>query len=167
MGNIWSSLISAASMPPSVPLNFNADTGSAVPAANTITMAGGNGIDTTATGSTVTFNATGGGIQWTEVTGTSVNAAVNNAYILNNAGLVTVNLPGTFAVGDVIRCVGKGAGLYVVDAPAGDTVIYGSSVTSSGGTLTATNAGDCIEIVGTVANTTWTVMSSVGSFTIA
>lgn len=167
MGNIWSSLISAASTPPSGPLSFQTDSGTATPAANVVDVLGGLGCATTGSGNTITINVTGVGSGWTEVTGTSVNAAVNNGYILNNAGLVTVNLPATFAVGDVIRCVGKGSGLYVVDAPAGDTIIFGSSATSSGGTLTATNANDCIEIVGTTANTTWTVRNSVGNFTVA
>ena len=41
----------------SVPTTFNADSGSATPAANTLILAGGtNGIDTTASGNTVTFN---------------------------------------------------------------------------------------------------------------
>lgn len=104
---------------------------------------------------------------WTEVTDASVNAAVGNGYILNNAGLLTVNLPATFAVGDEIRFCGKGAGLYVLDAPAGDTIHFGNQNTSSGGTVTATNRYDTIHILGTVADTEWTVLTSVGNFTIA
>jgi hypothetical protein len=150
----------------SVPTTFNADSGSATPAANILTVTGGVGATTTGSGSTLTIDVSGGGLTWNEETGASVNAAVNNGYITNNGGGVTVNLPGTFAVGDVIRVAGK-AGLWIVDAPAGDTVQIGNTATSSGGTLTATNAGDCLEIVGITANTTWRVISMMGNLTVA
>jgi hypothetical protein len=104
---------------------------------------------------------------WSEQTGSPVSAAVNNGYVANLGTLLTFDLPGTFAVGDVIAIVGKGAGLWVIDAPAGDTIHFGSSDSSSGGTVTATNRYDCIEIIGTVANSEWTVRSSIGNLTVA
>ena len=54
------------------------------------------------------------GITWTEVTGTSQAAAVDNGYICNNASLVTVTLPPTCAVGKLISIAGKGAGLWKI-----------------------------------------------------
>lgn len=122
----------------------------------------------TVTGGVPTWEPAAGAITWNEVTGTSQNAAVNNAYIANNAGLVTITLPGTFAVGDIVWVVGKGAGLWVLDAPAGDTIHYGSQDTSSGGTITATNRYDAIQVVGTVADTEWTCTGiSQGNLTVA
>lgn len=120
-------------------------------------------------GALPTFQDAGGsgGITWNEETTTSVSAAVNNGYITNNAAAVTVTLPGTFAVGDTIAVVGKGAGGWVIDAPAGDTIRLGSSASSSGGTFTSTNQYDCVELVGTTANDTWTARSSIGNITIA
>lgn len=44
-----------------IPTTFLADTGSATPASNQITFAGGSGIATSASGSTVTITASGGG----------------------------------------------------------------------------------------------------------
>jgi hypothetical protein len=141
------------------------DTGGALsPTAGNWNILGGTNCSTSGAGSTLTINAAW---DWTEVTGVSVNAAVQNGYILNNAGLVTVNLPGTCAVGDEIRLAGKGTGLYVVDAPAGDTIHYGNQDTSAGGTLTATNRYDSIHLLCTVADTEWTVLNSVGNFTVA
>ncbi len=150
-----------------VPTTFTADTGSATPAANNLNVLGGVNCSTTGSGSTITVDVVGIGTTWTEVTGLSVNAAVNNGYILNNAALVTVNLPGTCAVGDEIRLAGKGAGLWVVDAPAGDTIHFGNQDTSSGGTITATNRYDCLHLLCTVANSEWTVLNSVGNLTVA
>lgn len=141
------------------------DTGGALaPTAGNWNILGGTNCSTSGAGSTLTINVAW---DWTEVTGVSVNAAVQNGYILNNAGLVTVNLPGTCAVGDEIRLAGKGTGLYVVDAPAGDTIHYGNQDTSAGGTLTATNRYDSIHLLCTVADTEWTVLNSVGNFTVA
>jgi hypothetical protein len=141
------------------------DTGGALsPTANNWNIVGGTNCSTSGSVSTLTINMAW---DWTEVTAASVNAAVQNGYILNNAGLLTVNLPGTCAVGDEIRLAGKGAGLYVVDAPAGDTIHYGNQDTSSGGTLTATNRYDSIHLLCTAANSEWTVLNSVGNFTVA
>ncbi len=110
----------------------------------------------------------GGGITWTEVTGTSQSAAVNNAYIANNAGLVTVTLPATAAVGNTVEVVGKGAGLWRLTANTGQTIKMGSSTTTSAGSLTGTSQYDAIEVVCITANTTWVVRGPVTSgYTIA
>lgn len=150
-----------------VATTYTCDTGSATPATNNLNVLGGVNCTTTGSGSTVTVDVQGIGTTWIEVTGTSVSAAINTGYILNNAGLVTVNLPGTFAVGDEIRLAGKGAGLWVADNPAGDVIHFGNQDTSSGGTVTATNRYDCLHILGTVANAEWTVLTSVGNLTVA
>ena len=109
-----------------------------------------------------------GGITWTEVTDTSQSAAVNNGYIANNAGLVTVTLPDTAAVGDVVRVVGKGAGGWKVAQNASEIIHFGVSdtTTGTGGSITATHRRDTVELVCCVANTEWVVMSSQGNFTI-
>ena len=145
----------------------NGDAGSATATTNAITIAGAGTVSTSAAGSTITITgAAGGGLTWNEETGASVNAVVSNGYITNRGGGVTVVLPGTFAVGDTVRVLGK-AGLWIVDAPAGDTIQIGDSATSSGGTLTATNAGDAVELIGITADTTWRVASMVGNITYA
>lgn len=108
-----------------------------------------------------------GGLTWNEVTGTSVSAAVNNAYILNNAGLVTLTIPTTAAVGDVIKVVGKGAGGWTIAQNASENINFGNvtTTTGTGGSLSSSLRYDCVELVCTVANTTWTVTSSIGNIT--
>ena len=135
------------------------------PAAATLTA--GTGISITNGSNAITINSTGG-LTWSEETASPVSAAVNHGYIANLGSLLTFNLPGTFAVGDIIHIVGKGAGLWVIDAPAGDTIQFGNQVTSSGGTITATNAFDCIQIIGTTANSAWTCTGvAQGNLTVA
>lgn len=102
-----------------------------------------------------------GGLTWSEVTGTTQAAAVNSAYITNNAAAVTVTLPDTAAVGDVLRVVGKGAGGWVIAQNASENINLGNATTTTGvgGSLASSHRYDCVELVCTVANTTWTVMS--------
>lgn len=119
---------------------------------------------------TITSTASGsGGISWNEVTGTSQVASVNNGYITNNAGLVTVTLPDTAALGSVVRIVGKGAGGWKVAQNASESIHFGNVVTTTGvtGYLASTHQYDAVELLCITANTTWVVISSVGSITVA
>lgn len=128
-------------------------------------------VGTNLTITATTIDASGGsgtGITWSEVTGTSQSAAVNNGYITNNAGLVTVTMPDTAAVGSVVEVVGKGAGLFKIAQNASEIVHFGNqnTTTGTGGSLTATHRYDSIRLVCIVADTEWVVASSVGSFTV-
>jgi len=109
----------------------------------------------------------GGGMTWTEVTGTSQSMAVNNGYILNNASLVTATLPATAAVGSIVAVVGKGAGGWAIAQNSGDQIHFGNVNTTSGvgGSLASTNQYDCVELICTVANDEWVVRSSIGNIT--
>ena len=98
---------------------------------------------------------TQGGLVWSNVSGTSQAASVNNGYIIGNASQTTVTLPATAAIGDTIAVQGKGAGGWVLTANTGQTIQVGSSATSSGGTVTSQNQWDAIRVVCVTANTTW------------
>ena len=102
------------------------------------------------------------GITWTEITGTSQTAAVNNGYVANNAGLVTVTLPDTAAVGDIVKVVGKGAGGWLIAQNAAETINVGNVTTTSGvgGSIASSNRYDSVELVCITANTVWNVVSS-------
>lgn len=104
---------------------------------------------------------------WSEVTGTTQAAAVNRAYVVNNAALVTVTLPDTAAVGDIVRVIGKGAGGWLIAQNASENINFGTVTTTTGvgGSLASSHRYDCVELVCSVANTTWTVISSVGNIT--
>lgn len=110
----------------------------------------------------------GGGTTWNTVTGTSQTAAVNNAYITNNAALVTVTLPTTAAVGDIVQIVGRGAGLWKIAQSSGQTIHFGNQDTTTGatGNLTALNRYDVVQVVCTIANTDFTVISSIGNINV-
>lgn len=110
----------------------------------------------------------GGGMTWNEETGTSATMAVNNGYLANNAGLVTLTLPTTAAVGDIVAVAGSGAGGWLVAQNASEIIHFVStdSTTGAGGSLASTNRYDCVELICNVANTEWVVRSSTGNITI-
>lgn len=120
-------------------------------------------------GTTLTATGSGTGTTWSEVTGTSQSAAVNSGYICNNASLVTVTLPTTAAVGDILEVVGKGAGLWRIAQNASEIIHMGNldTTTGVGGYLEATHRRDAVKLVCVVADTEWNVISSVGNITVA
>ena len=102
----------------------------------------------------------GGVSAWTDVTGTTQLMAVNNGYTAdNNSVPVVFSLPTTCAYGKVFRVVGKGTGGWVIQANAGQTIHFGIVDTSSGGTISSNNQYDCIEILCTLQDTGFTVIS--------
>ncbi|HET8708937.1 MAG TPA: hypothetical protein VFL85_01510 [Candidatus Saccharimonadales bacterium] len=142
---------------------FNQDTtGNAATATQLKTARTINGVSFNGTA-----NVTVPGLVWSVKTA-SLTGAANNGYIMNGAAQLVLTLPATFAVGTTIRVAGMGAGGWKIAQPTGDNIIFGNQVTTTGtsGYLASTNANDTVELLCTVANTTWTVISSVGNITI-
>lgn len=137
------------------------------PAFATLTSTGGTIAYTTGANSLNLDVVAGGGMPWTDVTGTSATMAVNNGYVADNAGLVTLTLPATAAFGSVFRIVGKGAGGWTIAQATGQTIHFlGSNTTTTTGSLSSTTRYDCVELICTTANTDFVVRSSMGNITI-
>jgi hypothetical protein len=132
------------------------------------TLTAGTGVSITNGAGSITINATGTGMTWTDVTGTTQAMAVNNGYTANNAGVVTLTLPATAAYGTVMAVVGKGAGGWTIAQNSGQTIHFGATNTTSGatGTLSSTKQYDTVFILCTVANNEFTVYSSIGNLTV-
>jgi len=131
-------------------------------------LTAGTGISVVNGSGTITISSLTAGFTWNEETGTSVTLVVGNGYIANNAGLVTLTLPGTSALGDSVQIIGKGAGLFKIAQNAGNTINYvaSSTTTGVGGSLTAIEQFASLELICTTANTDWTVSDSTGNFTV-
>lgn len=110
----------------------------------------------------------GGGITWNTVSGTSQSAAVNNGYITNNASLVTVTLPSSSSVGDMVEIAGKGAGGWKVAQNSGQVIHMDGvdSTTGTGGSLASTIRYDAVRLLCITANTDWLVLSGIGNLTV-
>ena len=95
---------------------------------------------------------------WTDVTSATQTLAVGNGYITDRGSGVTYTLPATASLGDVIEVVGK-VGLWTITPNANQQIVNGalSGTIGPGGTLVATNAGDCVALVAIVsgASTVW------------
>lgn len=133
------------------------------------TLTAGTGVSISNGAGTITVNSTGGGLTWTDVTGTSASMAVNNGYLADNAGLVTLTLPSAAAQFSVVSVAGFGSGGWKVAQNAGQLIQFGSAAattTGVSGSLASTNRYDCVQLICVVTNTTWLVIESIGNLTI-
>lgn len=129
------------------------------------TITAGTNVTISQTANAITINASGGSVVAT-IAGTSQSAAVNTTYIALNAGQTTVTLPATFAVGETVSLIGSLAntGGWILTASTGDTIRVNNSTTSAGGTVTsAAIAGQCIDLICDVADTSWIMKSNVST----
>ena len=116
----------------------------------------------------------GSGTTWTEVTGTSQAAAVSNGYVTNNAALVTVTLPSTATVGQIVYVQGSGAGGWKMAQNASQTIVWdagavaGTNITTSGvtGYLASSDRYDSVEVMCITTNTGFVVRNSKGNLSI-
>lgn len=160
----------AVSLEDTVVKLVSSDSGNATPASHTFTIAGTGGIATSGSGSTITIDGSGisATFTWNEVVGTSQAASVDNGYVTNNAGLVTVTLPDTAAFGSIVRVAGKGAGGWRIAQNAGETIHFlsQSTTTGVGGRLDSTTQYDSVELLCITANTVWVVLQATGNITV-
>ena len=123
-------------------------------------------------GAALTWETPGAGAGWMTKTNATADgtAAVNTSYTINNStagNLLTLTLPATYAVGDRVEIIGNTSGLWKLVAATGDTIKVIGATTSAGGYVAATVQYDCVEVVCTVADTTWVACKSMGNLTIA
>lgn len=107
---------------------------------------------------------TAGGLSWTAVSSPTIMDP-NNGYI--PSATITLTLPALAGIGDEFRVAGN-IGLWTIAQNAGQSIQFGNINTTIGvgGSLAATNHGDCVELVCIVANTTFAVISSIGNITV-
>ena len=108
------------------------------------------------------------GVTWSVISGTSATMAPANGYISNNAGLVTLTMPTTAAVGTEIRVAGFGAGGWKIAQNTSQQIQFGIINTTAGvsGYLQSVQPSDGVHLVCVVANTNWIMVSSQGNITV-
>lgn len=141
------------------------NTGGAIPpSAGNINVIGSGSV--TVSGdvgtSTLTISVSGSGLTWNSVPGTSSSMTSNNGYVPQNAGLTTLTLPATSAFGDYIAILGFGSGGWTIAQNAGQNIQIGSvsSTVGVGGSVSSQNRYDSLELICTVANTSWSALGA-------
>lgn len=124
------------------------------------TITAGTGLSVVNGAGSITISVVGGGLPWTVVTATTQAAAVNNGYIANSTatGPVVATLPATAAVGSVVAIAGIGSEGWTLAANTGQTIQFGNTASSSGGSWSSSNQYDTVYVLCVVANTTWLVL---------
>lgn len=117
---------------------------------------------------TLTISSSALGLTWNNIT-SSQTLSANNGYFCNSpGGALTLLLPTTSNVGDVVYVTLDGATSWSVTQSAGQQVRFGNQTTTSGagGSINSTMQGDTIFLVCSVANTRWNEISSQGNLSI-
>lgn len=107
-------------------------------------------------GSAPSFQAAaGGGMSW-NVAASSQSMSAGNGYIANGSSQVVLTLPVNAAVGTLISVQGFGSGGWQIAQNSGQQIFVGNVSTTAGtGTVTSANRYDSLNLICTVANTTW------------
>lgn len=141
----------------------------AAPNARIGTLSAGPGISITPGAGTIQISTISVGFTWNVVTNaTNPNSLVaENGYIAKGAASVSFLLPATSAIGDRFIIVGYG-NLWTLAQNAGQQIFLGIATTTLGvgGSLTATNAKDILELVCVTANTEFSVINVIGNLTV-
>jgi len=111
---------------PQVPTQFDTDSGSAVPIANTLEIIGGAGVTTSGSGNTVTISLTGGGAAIDSITVDAFIGPGTNPVSPDNLGLITVT------------------GAQVADGVIGANVIRSNSLAANSYTMEIQQAGSAL-----------------------
>lgn len=139
------------------------------PAAATLTA--GSNITITNASNSITIASTAVGLTWSVVTA-DASFTVNTGTIANKAGLLTMTLPASAAIGDIIELTGINTDLgWKIAQNANQQIFFGTTSTTVGatGSLASTKARDSVRLVCVVsgASTVYNVISSVGNITVA
>jgi hypothetical protein len=100
-------------------------------------------------------------------TGTTQACAINTTYVANNAGVCTMTLPATAAVGSVVGFRNLLGG-FLIAQNASQLVKVGNQSTTTGitGSVASQAVGDCVNYECVVANTTWIAAVTQGNVTV-
>lgn len=132
-------------------------------------LTAGSGVSITNASGSVTISSAGGGTTWKLISANQTLVAGESYLVNTSGGAITLALPATAVIGDYFRVYNLSASNQVtISQGAGQQVRIASSLTTlgAGGSLTTTSAGDSLEIVCSVANNNFNVVSLIGNITV-
>ena len=160
--------INNVSATPSVPIQFTTNSGIAVPALNNLNIVGAGSINTSGAGSTITISVSGSGSSWGTITASQTLAVQHGYFCISPGGALSLLLPATSVIGDVIEVTLDGATSFTITQGTGQSIRLGNLATTpgSGGSISSTQQGDTVYLVCQTANLKWNVLSSMGNLSI-
>lgn len=108
----------------------------------------------------------GGSITWQTISA-SQTLVVQNGYFCTGGATLSLALPAVSAVGDTIEIYLDGSSGFTITQSAGQTIKFGSQVTTAGigGSISSTGQGDGIVMVCRTANLRWIITDCMGNLT--
>jgi hypothetical protein len=96
-----------------------------------------------------------------------LNLGAGSYTINNSASLLTMKLPSTASIGTILRLIGNGSSGWKITQFASQVInsTATSTTAGTGGSLSSGGRYDSVELVCTVANTTFTIVNSKGTLT--
>jgi hypothetical protein len=131
------------------------------------TLTAGSGITINNGAGTITISASGGtGLAWSAISANQT-LAINNGYFCTGGAALALALPAVSAVGDTIEVYLDGSTSFQITQSAGQTIKFGSQVTTGGvgGSITTTGQGDGLVMVCRTANLRWLITACMGNLT--
>ena len=152
--------------------SFNADGqlligGALAPNMAVATLTAGPGIGILNGQNSITISA-GAPVLWTNISASQA-LVNNNGYIcVAPGGALSLSLPATSAVGDIIEVVLDGATSWTITQGAGQQIRYGNvqSTLGAGGSVASTAQGDALKLVCVTADLRWVATSGVGTLNV-
>lgn len=160
----YTRIVTTGNLPPSVPIQFTTNAGTAIPVANNLNVLGAGGTSTSGAGDTITINSVVGAAAWTDEA-ISFAAAVNNGYFCTAA--LTVTLPAAPTQGQFVIIETTTASSVVIQATGTQVIRMGSSASSAGGTATSAATGNSVYLVYRAVTTSWYSISTEGTWSMA
>lgn len=127
------------------------------------TITGTGGITFTTGANSLVINGTGGGLSWSDNSGT-FTASSSNGYFITAAS--TPTLPASPSEGDVVAFILDAAATLTITGNTGQKIRLGSTLSASAGTCVSSTRGNAIYLVYRSTGTTWFGLNSVGTWTI-
>jgi hypothetical protein len=127
------------------------------------TITAGAGIGITNAAGAITISQTSGNLTWSNIN-SSGNLVVNTGVNCTGGAALSLALPATSAVGDVIRIVLDGSTSWTITQAANQQIRVGAVTTTLGvgGSINSIAQGDFIEMVCKTANLVWTAIGFTG-----
>ena len=153
--------------------SFNADGqlligGALAPYMAVATLSAGPGISIVNGQNSIAINNTAASLAWANISASQA-LVNNNGYIcVSPGGALSLSLPATSAVGDIIEVVLDGATSWTITQGAGQQIRYGNvqSTLGAGGSVASTAQGDALKLVCVTADLRWVATSGVGTLNV-